>query len=77
MVESAKLLFYNKVMDITTIKQLISRLIVHFGITYIMHVLDQLKNLGFQQATQATISLGIDDLPKVSLFKMRNNKVIF
>jgi len=28
------------------------------------HVLDQLKNLGFQQATQATISLGIDDLHK-------------
>ncbi|KAH9530489.1 hypothetical protein CY35_20G005400 [Sphagnum magellanicum] len=49
-------------MDRTTIKQLISRLIAHFGITYTTHVLDQLKNLGFQQATQATISLGIDDL---------------
>jgi DNA-directed RNA polymerase subunit beta' len=62
MVESAELLFYNKVMDRTAIKQLISRLIAHFGITYTTHVLDQLKNLGFQQATQATISLGIDDL---------------
>jgi len=49
-------------MDRTAIKQLISRLIAHFGITYTTHVLDQLKNLGFQQATQAAISLGIDDL---------------
>nr|QZJ47902.1 RNA polymerase beta'' subunit [Sphagnum palustre] len=56
------MLFYNKVMDRTAIKQLISRLIAHFGITYTTHVLDQLKNLGFQQATQAAISLGIDDL---------------
>nr|AND48510.1 beta'' subunit of RNA polymerase [Flatbergium sericeum] len=62
MVESAELLFYNKVMDRTAIKQLISRLIAHFGITYTTHILDQLKNLGFQQATQAAISLGIDDL---------------
>jgi DNA-directed RNA polymerase subunit beta' len=62
MVELAKLLFYNKVMDRSAIKQLISRLIVHFGITYTMHVLDRFKNLGFQQATQAAISLGIDIL---------------
>ncbi len=62
MVESAELLFYNKVMDRTAIEQLISRLITHFGITYTTHVLDQLKNLGFQQATQVAISLGIDDL---------------
>jgi DNA-directed RNA polymerase subunit beta' len=62
MVELAGLLFYNKVMDRTVIKQLISRLIAHFGIMYTMHVLDQLKKLGFQQATQAIISLGINDL---------------
>jgi DNA-directed RNA polymerase subunit beta' len=62
MVESAELLFYKKAMDRTAIKQLINRLIAHFGITYTTHVLDQLKNLGFQQATQVAISLGIDDL---------------
>jgi len=62
MAEPAKMLFYNKVMDRTAIKQLISRLIAHFGITYTTHILDQLKNLGFEQATQAAISLGIDDL---------------
>nr|YP_009912492.1 RNA polymerase beta'' subunit [Bartramia pomiformis]QLJ53774.1 RNA polymerase beta'' subunit [Bartramia pomiformis] len=62
MAEPAKMLFYNKVMDRTAIKQLISRLIAHFGITYTTHILDQLKNVGFRQATQAAISLGIDDL---------------
>nr|YP_009732844.1 RNA polymerase beta'' subunit [Diphyscium foliosum]QHU77189.1 RNA polymerase beta'' subunit [Diphyscium foliosum] len=62
MAESAKMLFYNKVIDRTAIKQLISRLIAHFGITYTTHILDQLKSIGFQQATQAAISLGIDDL---------------
>ncbi len=49
-------------MDRTTIKQLISILIAHFGIMYTLHVLDQLNNLGFQQAIQATISFRIDDL---------------
>nr|YP_010189024.1 RNA polymerase beta'' subunit [Ptychomnion cygnisetum]QZJ47827.1 RNA polymerase beta'' subunit [Ptychomnion cygnisetum] len=62
MVEPAKMLFYNKVMDRTAIKQLISRLMAHFDITYTTHILDQLKNVGFEQATQAAISLGIDDL---------------
>nr|QFK69584.1 RNA polymerase beta' subunit [Pogonatum inflexum] len=62
MAEPVKMLFYNKVMDRTGIKQLIGRLISHFGITYTTHILDQLKTIGFQQATQAAISLGIDDL---------------
>src|SRR6476646_10905549 len=62
MAEPAKMLFYNKVMDRNAIKQLISRLIAHFGITYTTHILDQLKSIGFKQATQAAISLGIDDL---------------
>nr|QHD46863.1 RNA polymerase beta'' subunit [Anthoceros agrestis] len=60
--ESAKLLFYNKVIDGTAIKQFIGRLVAHFGITYTAHILDQLKTLGFQQATYAATSLGIDDL---------------
>ncbi|PIM97217.1 DNA-directed RNA polymerase [Handroanthus impetiginosus] len=29
---------------------------------YTSHILDQVKNLGFQQATATSISLGIDDL---------------
>src|SRR5450759_2455207 len=62
MAEPVDLIFYNKVMDRIGIKQLISRLISHFGITYTTHVLDQLKTLGFQYATLGAISLGIDDL---------------
>nr|UPV72157.1 RNA polymerase beta'' subunit [Cephalotaxus mannii]UPV72239.1 RNA polymerase beta'' subunit [Cephalotaxus mannii] len=54
--------FYNKVMDKTAMKQLISRFANHFGMTYTSHILDQLKTSGFQQATDAAISLGIDDL---------------
>jgi DNA-directed RNA polymerase subunit beta' len=62
MAEPVNLIFYNKVMDRIGIKQLISRLISHFGVTYTTHILDQLKTLGFQHATLGAISLGIDDL---------------
>ena len=62
MAERADLVFHNKVIDGTAIKRLISRLIDHFGMAYTSHILDQLKTLGFQQATATSISLGIDDL---------------
>nr|YP_009300106.1 RNA polymerase beta' subunit [Pelargonium transvaalense]AJC00021.1 RNA polymerase beta' subunit [Pelargonium transvaalense] len=54
--------FHNKVIDGAAIKKLISRLIDHFGMVYIPPILDQLKILGFEQATASSISLGIDDL---------------
>nr|YP_009895481.1 RNA polymerase beta'' subunit [Diptychocarpus strictus]QKK41940.1 RNA polymerase beta'' subunit [Diptychocarpus strictus] len=62
MAEGAHLVFHNKVIDGTAIKRLISRLIDHFGMAYTSHILDQVKTLGFQQATVTSISLGIDDL---------------
>nr|YP_010167202.1 RNA polymerase beta'' subunit [Nymphaea rubra]QRW37185.1 RNA polymerase beta'' subunit [Nymphaea rubra] len=62
MAERADLVFHNKVIDGTAMKRLISRLIDHFGIAYTSHILDQVKTLGFQQATATSISLGIDDL---------------
>nr|AXZ97051.1 RNA polymerase beta'' chain [Callistopteris apiifolia] len=62
MADRAELLSYNKMMDKTAIKQLISRLAIHFGIAYTTSILDQIKILGFQQATNASISSGIDDL---------------
>nr|YP_009646921.1 DNA-directed RNA polymerase beta'' chain [Cephalotus follicularis]QCX31998.1 DNA-directed RNA polymerase beta'' chain [Cephalotus follicularis]UZT28300.1 RNA polymerase beta'' subunit [Cephalotus follicularis] len=62
MAERANLIFHNKVIDGTAIKRLISRLIDHFGMAYTSHILDQVKTLGFQQATATSISLGIDDL---------------
>nr|YP_010176628.1 RNA polymerase beta'' subunit [Duranta erecta]QSQ72386.1 RNA polymerase beta'' subunit [Duranta erecta] len=62
MAERTNLVFHNKVIDGTAMKRLISRLINHFGMAYTSHILDQVKTLGFQQATATSISLGIDDL---------------
>ncbi|KAL8493875.1 hypothetical protein ACS0TY_024877 [Phlomoides rotata] len=62
MAERANLVFHNKVIDGTAMKRLISKLIYHFGMAYTSHILDQVKTLGFQQATATSISLGIDDL---------------
>ena len=62
MAERADLVFHNKAIDATAMKRLISRLIDHFGMAYTSHILDQVKTLGFQQATATSISLGIDDL---------------
>nr|YP_010964305.1 RNA polymerase beta'' subunit [Astragalus tumbatsica]WNM88883.1 RNA polymerase beta'' subunit [Astragalus tumbatsica] len=62
MAERANLVFHNNVIGGTAIKRLISRLIDHFGMTYTSHILDQVKTLGFRQATATSISLGIDDL---------------
>ncbi|KAE9612442.1 putative DNA-directed RNA polymerase [Lupinus albus] len=47
MAERANLVFHNIVIDGTAIKRLIKRLIVHFGIAYTSHILDQVKTLGF------------------------------
>jgi len=62
MAERTNLVFHNKSIDGTAMKRLISRLIDHFGMAYTSHILDQVKTLGFQQATATSISLGIDDL---------------
>ncbi|WJX83293.1 RNA polymerase Rpb1, domain 5, variant 2 [Trifolium repens] len=62
MTERANLVFHNNVIGGTAIKRLISRLIDHFGMAYTSHILDQIKTLGFRQATATSISLGIDDL---------------
>nr|YP_010548899.1 RNA polymerase beta'' subunit [Sporobolus fertilis]UYL25137.1 RNA polymerase beta'' subunit [Sporobolus fertilis] len=62
MAERANLVFHNKEIDGTAMKRLISRLIDHFGMGYTSHILDQIKALGFHQATTTSISLGIEDL---------------
>nr|YP_010243853.1 RNA polymerase beta'' subunit [Brachypodium pinnatum]QTJ26998.1 RNA polymerase beta'' subunit [Brachypodium pinnatum] len=62
MAERSNLVFHNKEIDGTGMKRLISRLIDHFGMGYTSHILDQLKTLGFHQATTTSISLGIEDL---------------
>nr|YP_009561257.1 RNA polymerase beta'' subunit [Selaginella indica]QAR48678.1 RNA polymerase beta'' subunit [Selaginella indica] len=62
MAEPGRSPFCNRVMDRAAMKQFISSLITHFGAVYTAHILDQLKILGFQQATHAAASSGIDDL---------------
>ncbi|KAL7261467.1 hypothetical protein ACSBR1_000002 [Camellia fascicularis] len=62
MTERANLVFHNKATDGTAMKRFISRLIDHFRMAYTSHILDQVKTLGFQQATATSISFGIDDL---------------
>nr|YP_009451594.1 RNA polymerase beta' subunit [Melanocenchris abyssinica]ARQ27908.1 RNA polymerase beta' subunit [Melanocenchris abyssinica] len=62
MAERANLVFHNKEIDGTAMKRLISGLIDHFGMGYTSHILDQIKALGFHQATTTSISLGIEDL---------------
>nr|QQP17267.1 RNA polymerase beta'' subunit [Selaginella exaltata] len=57
-----RLLLRNRVMDRTAMTQIISSLVTNSGKVYTAHILDQPKALGFQQATNQAISLGIDDL---------------
>ncbi|KAL3025584.1 hypothetical protein AAZX31_04G186500 [Glycine max] len=54
MAEWANLVFHNKVIGGTAIKRLISRLIDHFGMAHTSHILDQVKTLGFRQATDTS-----------------------
>uniref|UniRef100_UPI0031F46A0F RNA polymerase beta'' subunit n=1 Tax=Scurrula atropurpurea TaxID=1146880 RepID=UPI0031F46A0F len=62
MAEGVNLVFHNKIIDGTAMKRLINGLLDHFGMAYTSHILDQVKTMGFQQATATSISLGIDDL---------------
>ncbi|KAH7443049.1 hypothetical protein KP509_02G016600 [Ceratopteris richardii] len=62
MMDQNELPFCNKTIDRATMKRLISKLVICFGIASTTNVLDQVKVLGFQQATKASVSLGIDDL---------------
>jgi DNA-directed RNA polymerase beta' subunit len=65
MTDQAELPFYNKTIDKTVMRQLISKLVICFGIASTTNILDQIKFLGFQQATKASVSSSIDDLSTV------------
>nr|AYB71630.1 RNA polymerase beta'' subunit [Deparia lancea] len=62
MTDQAELPFCNKTMDRVAMRRLIGKLVVCFGIASTTNISDQVKILGFQQATKASVSLGIDDL---------------
>nr|YP_009548308.1 RNA polymerase beta'' subunit [Bommeria hispida]AYW15129.1 RNA polymerase beta'' subunit [Bommeria hispida] len=65
MTDQNELPFCNKTMDRVAMKRLIGKLVVCFGIASTTNILDQVKVLGFQQATKASVSPGIDDLSAV------------
>nr|AIT94184.1 beta'' subunit of RNA polymerase [Marsupiomonas sp. NIES 1824] len=65
--------FFNRSFDKGRLKNLISWYLVHYGESPTITLLEELKVLGFHHATQAGISLSIDDLlipdRKVSLLR--------
>nr|YP_009183805.1 RNA polymerase beta'' subunit [Cyrtomium devexiscapulae]YP_009479768.1 RNA polymerase beta subunit [Cyrtomium fortunei]ALN96579.1 RNA polymerase beta'' subunit [Cyrtomium devexiscapulae]AVW85969.1 RNA polymerase beta subunit [Cyrtomium fortunei] len=62
MTNQTELPFCNKTMDRVAMRRLISKLVVCFGVASTTNISDQVKISGFQQATKASVSLGIDDL---------------
>nr|QXG82812.1 RNA polymerase beta'' subunit [Asplenium komarovii] len=62
MTDQIELPFCNKAIDRVVMRRLIGKLVVCFGIASTTNISDQVKVLGFQQATEASVSLGIDDL---------------
>nr|YP_010330242.1 RNA polymerase beta'' subunit [Porphyridium aerugineum]UNJ17958.1 RNA polymerase beta'' subunit [Porphyridium aerugineum] len=58
----AELYFLNKVLDKKQLKDLISWVFRNYGVARAANMADQLKKIGFSFATQAGISLSIEDL---------------
>ena len=59
---SKKIIFTNKVIDKRQLKALISDIFNKYGTSKCTYLADRLKVLGFRFATQAGISLNIEDL---------------
>ncbi|MFM7885253.1 MAG: DNA-directed RNA polymerase subunit beta' [Pseudanabaena sp.] len=54
--------FINRTIDKGQLKKLIAWAFTHYGTTSAANVADQLKSLGFRYATQAGVSISIEDL---------------
>ena len=54
--------FRNKVVDKKGLKQLVAWAYKHHGTAATSAMADQLKDLGFKYATQAAVSISVDDL---------------
>lgn len=57
-----KLYFLNKVLDKKQLKELISWVFRNYGVARAANMADKLKDIGFNFATKAGISLSIEDL---------------
>jgi DNA-directed RNA polymerase beta' subunit len=66
--------FYNSAFDKGEIKRLIHWFLTNYGTPRTLKMVDELKTLGFHHATQAGISLGIEDLkiPPIKKLLVRN-----
>lgn len=76
--ESKNHIYFNKTFDKNEIRKLISWFITNYGNIRTKKLLDKLKELGFKYATEAGISLGIEDLkiPKTKKILFQNTERI-
>jgi hypothetical protein len=75
-----ELKFWNSCFDKKRLKTFVSWFLKTYGERKTIELLEQLKNLGFGYATQAGVSLGIDDLlipPQKMEFLYSSNKIVF
>lgn len=54
--------FYNKIIDKGALKKLIAKAFSQYGSARCSTVCDQLKSMGFRYATQAAVSISVEDL---------------
>ena len=54
--------FYNKVIDKGALKKLIAKTFTAHGSARCASVCDELKSIGFRYATQAAVSISVEDL---------------
>lgn len=54
--------FYNIVIDKGALKKLISKTFTEYGSARCASVCDKLKTMGFRYATQAAVSISVEDL---------------
>ncbi len=60
-----KLPYYNEVITVKKLGNIILLCLEMYGQEYTAHFLDELKNLGFRYITKSGFSLGMDDFPKI------------
>ncbi|MBF2098433.1 MAG: DNA-directed RNA polymerase subunit beta' [Gloeomargaritaceae cyanobacterium C42_A2020_066] len=59
---TAPRIFRNRMIDKKQLKKLISWAFTHYGTAHTANLADSLKNMGFRYATQAGVSISVDDL---------------
>lgn len=79
--QKRKKLFRNKVVDKKELKQVMSWAFSEFGLMKASYLANKLKDLGFHYATQAGLSISIEDLRvppiKASLIKLASEKALY